>query len=513
MTTAASGGQVSIVIEAVDRASRVIRNVSTSLRRQLASSVRSAAFSMLSFTTILSAAGIGIYQLVGGIRDLIGDIQATNRAAGLLSTQFRLAGFSADRAAASVGVLRENLSRTSLQALPGMDQALRQFLQSLTPSSVKEIETLAEHLRTAGISGDTFSIALEAAAGNYGPLEEALGIGKGTIDDWTEALEAGSLAAQEVERNMTPLEKLAREVSDRWSDAWSGMADAFNDAFGGNLTRRLIDNLRQSWDQTMKETEMIFGTSLIEAIQGAIRFVSDFFSGGEVEAGTGNVSDSPFSRMGKTFASQIVMGLVTWLIGEDAVKVLQLAWQGQWGEIWKKLEKIVTGWGEDIGRTIRDGLIKFILGERFGQLIVNALDSEGGLMGALKSLWPSGENWGQRLGAAIGNGLIGAIETTINHVSDMINDWIERVESVLNAIPGVSVTLGRVGGIHIPRISIAPETRGQNLQPPIPGQHLNSSGPNQIVIPVMVGGRQLDTIVVDVLNRSVRKYQPGLGIT
>ena len=501
MTTAAgSGGQVGIVIEAVDRATRVIRNVSQSLRRQLGSAARSAMFSMLSFTSVLGAAGLSIYALTRRLTDLFKDIQATNRAAALLGTQFRLAGFSIDRADAAVARLRENLSRTALQALPGLDQASREFLAGLGPESLRELDAYAVKLsEITGVERQAaFKALVELVQGNRTEMEK-LGIAAG---DYETALREIDQAHQDLLKNETALETLWRNIKNNFSRVVDDMVEDANRLLGDEGWAGVAESIGNILGGITGAPNL--GTMMREDIEKARLFLEEF-------------SWEEWQETGKRIATQMAIGFLIWLLGEDAVKIIQLAWHGNWNAVWEKLKPESETWGRDLATAIRDGLIKFILGDTFGKWVIDALNSEGGLMGKLKGLWPEGGNWGKNLGIAIINGLIGAIEWGINRAVGKINEWIQRVEDVLNRIPGMNFNLGRVGGIAIPRMSLEPDT-GPELGPgghPLLGLSSNrGQGMNaQAPLSIQMSGREVARVVVEVMNGELRIRQPGLGIT
>ena len=177
MTTAAGGENIAIVIVAEDRATRKIKQVGDSLRKNLGSSVRSAALSMISFTAILSGVGVSVTALLVIAKKFVGEIQKTNRAAALLGLQFRQMGFDADRASSAVGSLRDNLSRTAVQAAAGADRELKLFLATLTEVSLVDLDKMAEQMHRAfGKDQEKSFIAVAEAANKFmKPLNDLLG--------------------------------------------------------------------------------------------------------------------------------------------------------------------------------------------------------------------------------------------------------------------------------------------------------------------------------------------------
>jgi hypothetical protein len=90
----------------------------------------------------------------------------------------------------------------------------------------------------------------------------------------------------------------------------------------------------------------------------------------------------------------------------------------------------------------------------------------------------------------------------INAIINAVNQGLRRL-----GLP----TIPNVGGVNLgaaPVLSGGPGTQ----QPPAPGRAAGMEA-MQITIPVHIGERKIDTIVVDVMNRTLRARQPGLGIT
>ena len=507
--------RTTMVMEADDRASAKVEQLGQRLKATFGAQLKSAAISLISFTSILSVMGLSIFSLIDKLKTTFEDIQKTNRAAALLGIQFRLAGFSADRAASAVGSLRENLSRTSLQALPGLDQALQQFLMGLGPASLRELETFAEKL--SDISGvpqqEAFQALAEAAAGNMEPLEK-MGIFAG---DYAEALKEIELGHKDWVDSLTPVESAIRKLKVAWDETWVAIQNSPVAEAGVALATNFLNALQLQLEKgfvamllTFNPGELI-AKAMILSIAGIdwSRIVKSFQDGltrfffGEVESGTGNRSESGLSRLMKMFVALIIGGFSTELTSEESVKGVRLAWEINWALVWEKLKKIVPDWGKDIGIAIRDGLTKFLLGRFFGSLVVDALDSEEGLKGKLEKLWANAKNWGKGIGVAIGNGLIGALEGAINWAVRFVQRWINNVVSRLNSIPGVSISAPSIPGISIPRL---------DLQPPIPGQRQGSGQTTSVPIIIQVGDREVRRVVMDVLNGEVRVRTPGLAM-
>jgi len=491
MTTAGSRQHISIVVEAQDRASRKVKSIGDSIRKNLGGSMRSAALSMISFTSILSAVGLSITGVTVILKKWFGDIQKANRAVALMGVQLRVAGFSTDRANASIERFRDNLSRAALQALPGMDEQLKVMLATMGEGSLKEMDTYAKKLDdvTDIKFEDAFRALAEAQAGNVKTMND-LGIAG---DDYAEILKNIDEIEKEVLENETALEKMWRNIQDAFSEAVDNMIESANRLLGDEGIPGIILGMIDLIGEMTGVTGL--GEKMRKNIEDSIDFVVAFFTSEEGQ-------QSRFSEMGQNFATQIVMGLFGWLIGDTAIELVELAWQGNWNGVWALLKKEAPGWGKDLAFKAGEGFLNYILGPLM-DLSLTAWEFMGS---AMESLWNDAKNWGWDLGASIGNGLIGAIEWAINQAVGFINDFLAEAESLLNSVPGVNVDLGRVGGISIPRIP--PREGTANILPQATPVTATQSAP----LILNVNGREFARATIEVMDGQMRLRQPGLGI-
>jgi len=503
----AQADDVTLVVEARDNgASRTITNISQRLKNELGGSVRSAALSMVSLTSLLSVVGVSLTGVIVLTKKWFEGLQETNRAVTSITRELRGMGFSVERANARVSELRNNLNRVTIQALPGLTGGFAEF-NALMPISQKSIETAAEKLaELVSIDYDTaFGVLNQALKGNVKPLND-LGF---AAADLAEGIEAIDESFRVLERNKTPLERFGRFVSNAWSDSMQSMIDDTNKLLGDDGIVGIFEGLGNTL------LGLGLGTKLRNAITDAINSVVAFFSGGGQDTndidGQGAETESGFGKLGRIFGSQIVGGLFRWLLGDTAVALITAAWNGNWDLVFATLKDEAPEWGEQLGTAVRDGYIAFVLGPLFGPLLIDALNSEGGIKGALERLGPKARDWGHDLGVMIGNGLISAIEAAINLAVGNINDWISSVESILNQIPGVNFNFGRVGGIEIPRL--APRVPPEDIAPPILPPGLQSLNGMQAPLILQVNGREFARATISVMDGQMRVTQPGLGIS
>lgn len=497
MTTAGGNQHIGITIEAQDRASRTIQNVGQSLRKNLGSSVKSAGLSMLSFTSILSAVGLSITGLIVLTKNWIGSIRDSNRSLAIMQTRLELSGFSADRTAAAVERLRNNLSRATTAALPGFTKATQDFILSLGGPALKQLDELGK--KTVEAFGGTQKQAIEAISqalqGNFDALNKLTGLNLKHIDEVVPALEK---AHKNWLESLTPVDEVIRTLKKNWGETMAFILEQANKVLGRDLPGVLegIGNIIGTFFQLPN-----LGTDLRKSIEEGIKFVKDNLFGGD----EGN---EDMQGIGRSIGLEMVLGLLKWFIGDQATELVRLAWLGNWEAMKEELSKIVPGWGGEVGTWIRDGLIKFIVGDTFGQKIIDALESESGLAGTIRGWAERAGILGQGIGRGIGNGIITALESAINLATGFINDWISETVAKINSIPGVpNFRAPQIERVSIPRltapVTLTPHRQGAG---PIPfgavGQPLT----------INMNGRQVATAIIEVLNGEIRVRQPGLGI-
>lgn len=505
MTT---GNDVTIVMEAQDRAGAKVRQLGRTLRTDLVGGVASAAKSMFGLTAIISAVGLSITVLIALGKQWFENSQATTRAITSLRREMLTFGFSTERANSTLTDLRNNLTRTTVQALAGLTSGFAEFA-ALMPSTQVQIQEAAVKLaELADIDyKEAFDALNEGLTGNMQPMADLGFVG----DDLHEVMGQINDDFQFMLDNESELESLWRKLGSAMKGFGEVAATVINEFIedvdrifspDSSLSERLV-----AWFDLAGASIGIpnLGTNLIGIISSAIDQVVDFFSGGQntnEEDNFGAETQSGFGKLGSIFGSQIVGGLFRFLLGDTAVDVITAAWQGNWDLVWAILKDKVPEWGKQIGTAIRDGLINFVLGDSFGQNFIDALNSEAGLKGAIAGLAGDARTWGFDLGVAIGNGLISAIEAAIKIATDFINKWISRVESVLNSIKGVNVSLPRVDPIEIPRLGQQSISQGGG-----PGRDRM-----QAPLVLMVNGREFARATIEVMDRQIRILQPGLGI-
>jgi hypothetical protein len=522
-----SNADTTIVIEAQDRATGVLQRVSNSLRSTLGTQLRSTIISMVSFSAILGAVGLSISGLVMLFRNWHGELVKTNQAVSRLSLQFKLSGMSVDRADAAINRLRESLSRASLQALPEMDAAIRDNLLSLTPEMRQELDAVAKQMEEMGIGthAQNFIALAEAAAGNFKPLQE-LGF---EVDNLRKFFEEHNLAYKEFLENKTPLEKMWDGIKSRWSAAIDGLIGSIN---------KLLDP--SSWVTRLEGFLNIFGlafgqmnlgTRIREQITTAIRFLRDFDYAGVIE-------------FGRNLGIQISLGLLTWLIGESSVEILKLAIKSLLKQSTDNddTDKETAKAGQSLTDRIINAVILGLEGtplDVIAQLLkwVQTIRDN-----ASQGFFDAGWELAKKMGEGLRNGALKFLQAAIN---DAVK-WVNRIITVINIgrrlagnqpidyIPGVRLTSDENFDTPAPGVTVPTPTPQKGPEPPgtipqrgyvpppvgipiptpIPRRTPDPLAANygNIVIPVYIGDRKVDTIVVDALNRQVRSRAPGLSI-
>ena len=462
---------VTIVVEAQDRASRRIKQVSQSLRKDLGSSIRSAGLSMLSFTAILSGVGLSITALVVKLRSFISNIMQTRRAVGVLTFQLQQSGFSADSVNRSIDRLRNNLSRLALQALSRVDAALRSMFFQLTPVSQKRLNDLADALAEfAGVAKDeAFEAALEAKAGN-----------------------------------MEALNKLVPEVSDGFRDLGHAIGFFADQSALAVAQRTPFENfmgfLTQTFVTGVIDMFAQFGRDFASAFN-AIAFALE--SDGAI---TGNAI-----RLGQFLGTNIKDGVLGFFSDPKNIALLGLSMlvaigTGVLGQVAEFLK-----WGVRIGEWIWAGLKTF-----WGEVVPGALSQtlkdsiRGGILPVMDWIESRGRQIGLRIweglksikdllidvGKSIPEWIWQGIQASASAFWSRLNSFIDRIRSALSFIPGISAPSGGPasfsGGIGSSPTSNRPRINSQPLV-------------------VQLGEKTFARAVVESVDGSMRLKAPGLG--
>lgn len=482
MTTSAGSENIAIVIQAEDRASRKIKQVGDSLRKNLGGSVRSAALSMISFTSILSGVGLSITALIVVAKKFVGEIIKTNRAAALIGTQFRLMGFSVDRASSAVSRLRENLSRAALQGFATLDEETRKYIASLGDPGLKNLDDLTNMLsELADISKKQAFIDL---AKFFAGDTEALKKYNLTVETAVELDRELRRGFQDMLDNQTALERFWRALKNAASQAMRSMVDDVNDAFGD---RGIVGIVRGS----LNIIGVAFGSAglgdrMAEQMTAVMNAIKNFDLGTVVAKGR-----EIGQRLVLAFWSGVVRNfnlvksaIETALDMSIAALIPTLLEQGKRMAIW-----IWSGFKSLLGGALN-----------LGRVIMGAL--------RLPNLFQQGVGLARGLAQGMLNGLRSNLQTVATFLVNRTNDLIGRIN---RAIPR-RFELPRVGRITIPR---APQMGGGQFQ-----RHQQGAGPLQFVpngfsqpISIQMNGREVARVVAEVLDGQLRIRQPGLMIT
>ena len=82
---------------------------------------------------------------------------------------------------------------------------------------------------------------------------------------------------------------------------------------------------------------------------------------------------------------------------------------------------------------------------------------------------------------------------------------VATFNAISSVVGGPRLRAPRVPRLNIPRV-------GKNTQPSIPGQRISAAGGGEqtIVIPISIGQRKIEEVVVSILNGQIRTRAPGL---
>ena len=383
MTTAGGGENIAIVIAAEDRASRKIKQVGDSLRKNLGTSIRSAALSMISFTAILSGVGLSITALIGVAKKFVGDIIKTNRAAAVLGLRFRQMGFDAERASSAVSNLRDNLSRGMVQSLRELsDEALALF-ESFSPESIKDIEKYVKILANAWKVDQKQALKdyMELQMGNTEALRQ-YGLAGLPVIEVNKELDR---VQQDILDNQTPLEKMWIALKTAASAAMHEMLADVNDVFGDNGIVGIIRGALNLIGAGFGKARL--GDRMVEEVTKMVNAVKKFDLGAIVEwaenlaksiiGGIGSFLTASVDKVtgfvqtliglalnigswlkekGQAVAGWIVDGL-KWLSGTDAVGKLE-----SWLKLAIALATTIGSWLKERGEAVAGSLLDGIKG-------------------------------------------------------------------------------------------------------------------------------------------------------
>lgn len=488
MVTAAGGSEhIAMVVEAHDQgATETMNRVGTSIRTNLITQVRSAVMSMLSLTAIMGAVGISVTGLVVLFRSVVGEIMNTDRAVARIGVTLRTMGFTSEATTRRLNEMRSSLSRITLQALPSLDRSLQESFLTLLPSSQQQIEEAAKKLaELAGIEYETAFEALnEGLLGNMEPLND-LGI---EATEYSQALEEVNRKHDILLENETPLSRLWRNIKEGVSDALDAVI-------------RWVNEVGERVD-LMAVLKAALILNPVELFKLGRDIWNNILKGLFPEEG--DESSRPIlpemGKMGLQMARRLIIGFVDWLLGEDAADIVRLALVGNWGAAWEKLKDDVTGWAERMWNRFLEAYRDF-MDTNLGRWIDEHLFQPIGRF--ITDFLPDVYSKGKDVGMRLVEGMIEGLSSTMQRLVDQAVSWVNRVISIINrgrALLGMS-----------PLDPIqAPQIHQPNRQPPIPGQRVPPSGQGQgargdIVIPVYIGDRKVDTVVLDSMNRVTRR--------
>lgn len=463
MTAAGSQNHIAIVISAEDRASKKVQTLAQSLRRNLGASLRSAALSMISFTAVLSAVGLSITGVAMMVKNWIGEVRDSNRAMAIMQTRLELSGHSADRAAAAIERYRNNLSRTAQAALPGLSAAVADFVASLGQGGLKDLIGQGEIL--AKMFGVDLTTAVEALGqaykfGNFAEFNKITGL---QIQSLEELERAVALMAKNYEASLTPLEKM-----------WM--------SFTGALGK--------------------MGDALITFVNEKMQLLIDVFS--PLLAAWQEKDWVEFAFVGARIAQAIFLGLMQWVLGDEAIKFIQSMFQLNLMGVLKGIGKFLAWVGTSIANMIANAILAFVLGPfviLFGDTIKEALGT------FLGNVLPKFFQGGYEMAKNLAQGLVDGLKRFLQQAADTAINWVNEIIAKLNQAPFVNIP--KVGGISLGPAPVFSNDRVPTATPqPTSGLMANQT----ITIPVNIGNRKIETIILEVLNGQVRVREPGLGM-
>ena len=471
MTTTGGSSHIGIVIEAQDKVSGPVNKIGQSLRKNLGTSLKSAGLSMLSFTSLLGGIGLSLTALIVVFRKWVSEVRNANRSIAVMATRLEVAGFSADRTAAAMERLRSNLSRTAIAALPGLTEAAADFILSLGGPALKDFTDQARIL--SQVYGVDMKKAMEVLAQAY----------QGNFTEFNKITRAQITSAEEVLPLLTKAYKNFTNELTMGERVWRVF---------GQIMRNLFVDKNQ-----VIEWALVFGDA--GDVIGA--FFDTLFGRNDKK------DDEAIQRINdaaKSWALGLLKSFAEFLLGEEAVKIIQEALQGNWAAAWKILREDVLGWGELTWSTALEGAAKWLKDNLFSWVQDNLIEPLGRIIEAKKSQFM---DMGRSIATHLGNGIMDFLQGVLDSVAAQITSWIASVVSQLNRLPFVNVTAPTITGPRLPRFTAPVPTPPGSIH----GGNVLGPDPPQALI-VNLNGREVGRAMLEVLDGQLRTREPGLSL-
>ena len=494
MTTGAN--EVAIVVSAQDRATRTLQRISRSLQQDLGRQLRRTMLQMISFGGVAGALGFSVAALGQRVQKSIRDMMETRRAVALLGLQLRQAGFSSDAASKAIQGLRNNVSRLTVQALPGVDAALRQFFITLSPASRALIDEMTDALvKLAGFDRDkALAIALEAAAGNMEPFNKELLGGKTGATDFAEALRLLREGLVELDKQKTVGERIGESIR-----------NAFTTLASIDLGGRILDQWGPAIVSAMDQLVLMANRALATAfIAGWEVFLSGAEATGRfIQSVIGWVFNGlaalpEWLKAQGTWLAQTIWGGISTFFTQTLPGFFTATVKGAIQTAWDALPEWMQERGKDLGRWVGQG---FTATKTW--LVERAMEIGGWFVEA----WNSLVDTFQGLGKSIVQGIWAGMNSMRQWIWDRVREFIDSVRRAMEGALGIgspskvtmemgrSMAQGLVMGMQsgIRQTGIA--------------RHITQP------LELQFGGRTFARAILEVVDDSLRIREPGLGLT
>ena len=494
MTTGAN--EVAIVVSAQDRATRTLQRIGRSLQQDLGRQLRRTMLQMISFGGVAGALGFSVAALGQRIQKSIRDMMETRRAVALLGLQLRQAGFSSDAASKAIQGLRNNVSRLTVQALPGVDAALRQFFITLSPASRALIEEMTDALVTlAGFDRDkALAIALEAATGNMEPFNEALLGGKTGAKDFSEALRLLRERLIELDKEKTVGERIGESIR----KAFSSLASI-------DLGRRIIDQWGPQVIAAMAQLALMaiaaLAASLIagwEAFLGGAQANLRFIQSVILWVFNGLAALPEWLKAQGVWLAQTIWGGVSTFFTDTLPELFTATVKGAVQTVWAALTDWMQERGKDLGRWIGQG---FTIAGTW--LIERAKE----VISLFSAPWLASIKDFEGIGKAIVQGIWDGMNSLRQWIWERVREFIDSVRRAMEGALGIGspsrvtmemgksmaqgLVMGMQSGIRQGGVS----------------RHITQP------LELQIGGRSFGRAILEVVDDSLRLREPGLGLT
>lgn len=445
--------------EARDRASATMDKVGLSIQG-VQKNALAAARTFLNFSTIASAVGLSSSALIATFRGMMGEMQEANRAAVNLESRMRLMGFSTQAATSAVDSFRNSLSRTTFTSLRGMSNETARLIGLMDEDMRQSVADMTQQLEDLGFDGqEAFKAVTEAITGNMGPLNE-LGV---DADTYGEAVQKVNERHQEWKDDLAILPGLMENLSNVEIFKPGGFLEQVASGDFGDTILEAAGKILDWLGQGLSDGAGAIGSLLMDTV------LSPFSGGDNGAAGSGQMS---------------IAGAVGGLLGNvlggvvDGIPGLMTSIRDK---VREAFDSTVGAWWEETSTGLKD-------------FWMDTWDDIAAFPGKLVDRVKTGA-------ISIFNGAIDVINWGIeqlNKLSIDLPDFLGGGTLGFNIDPLRHIGDDRsLGGL---------DASGLRGLPPA------GIGPQNITIPIHIGDRKVDEVVVDAMDRQQRLREPGLGL-